>query len=212
MDIQRNHLSLLQDFKKMIHTNRASNLLVFIKKQMSSFFSSRLLLALLPLVATRLVFAQNTLPEFPRNPIPQSEISLKTLFWESRCAKLDDGSSGDCSIPAAVSAPLAQIIKLSVKAVSNPGQGAFSRTHFNQNGVRIDFDVYSVFPQANSEFSPYVQIQVEIKTPVKAVCMQSIRWRENFEVPSLVCAGYIDKENEFVKWGLSLTQVLAPQN
>lgn len=172
---------------------------------MKPIFKATFFFATLLLLAMRTsVQAQELDSKLPPPLIPRSELKIDVLFWMADCEQYTQDAT-ECSLPRAIDGQPRQNFSIPIESVEGFGQVARSHLDHNEGLVKLSVDVYSVAPGEGSTLPPYVQIQIELKSPARAICMQSVRWKDPFEMPTLICAGY-QTTGSLKKWGVSVSQ------
>ena len=126
------------------------------------------------------------------------QITVQLSPWTAQCQGLENGGLAKCAAPQAVgTAPSPLVMKLA--EVNSPGEAGTVAQDFKTADVQGRVTVYSVDPVATSGLPPYLQIQLEITAPVRALCVESVRFQEKMEIPPMICAGYSGD----TEWGVT---------
>lgn len=127
----------------------------------------------------------------------EGPLKFKISPWKTQC------DSMSCGIPEPF-VP-SQVVIMTPVEVTQPGQAARTYQSFDFSGeLRGRIELYSIYPRENLHLPPYLQVQMFITSPVDFFCMESVRWREPFEMPPLIC-GTMD--SNLLRWGVTLELV-----
>ena len=149
----------------------------------------------------------------PINGTVSAEISL----WSATCPGLSHSTGpSDCGIPTAIAAPPATA-KVELVKVYQPGQAgnnaeAFEFSQAGQSVASGKLTIFSVFPYENENLPPYIQVRFEMIKPVRAVCLQSVRWKEDqMEIPPVICSAFFipGGADDGTQWGMTTVFTLS---
>ena len=127
-----------------------------------------------------------------------SQVTVTVSPWTAQCHGLENGGAAKCDVPKAAGvAPEPFAMKLA--EVSEPGQAGSVIQDFKSAEVQGRVTIFSVDPVATSGLPPYLQIQLEITAPVRALCVESVRVQDKMEIPPMICAGYTGD----AEWGVT---------
>jgi hypothetical protein len=131
----------------------------------------------------------------------ESVLQVALTPWKAECKTPLEGSLLDCGLPAAYGSALHFSMKLPDAA--EPGTARSESQDFVDLTVRGRMTLFAVHPAIEAETPPYVQIRLELSSPVRAICMQSVRRREPIELPPLLCSGLQQQNTETTQIGLN---------
>lgn len=144
--------------------------------------------------------------------IPETELSFKALFWTSLCETPKDNLPLRCGIPEPIEGhDVEKMFPLKIKAAYLEGQAGYAETLITNQDFVFNLGIYSIVPYKAAGLPPYLQIRLELISPVRAVCAQSIRWKVPFEAPPLICTALrsnTETSEQVTQFGVTLI----PQN
>ena len=106
-------------------------------------------------------------------------VQISIQPWSAGCP-----AEGPCGVPQGTG--LAQQITTEIPAPGQAGSVGHASISFAA-GLVAQVSFYSVAPHDATQPS-YLQAKVEVLTPVRGLCAESVRWREPFEFPPIMCA------------------------
>jgi hypothetical protein len=145
-------------------------------------------------------------------------VSAEISLWTATCPGLSHSTGpSDCGIPTAIATAPATA-KVELVKVYQPGQAgnsasAFDFTQSGQSVASGKLTIFSVFPYASENLPPYIQVRFEMITPVRAVCLQSVRWKEDqMEIPPVICSAFSipPGSDDGTQWGMTTLFSVAP--
>ncbi len=136
------------------------------------------------------------------------EIKVQAQFWTSECLA-KEAAVATCSVPKSLGPVVTD--SLTVADAESPGQAIARHKTLSlgteQSKIALgQITLISVNPHSALEQPKYIQIQWQSIVPDRAECMQSVRWRDDFEAPPLICASIVRKAGDtFERSGATLT-------
>lgn len=131
----------------------------------------------------------------------RGSVNLEATAWISNCQGAHASDPLNCQPPQPIGHP--SNFTLVLAETNNPGQAGRVAKDFLFNTFSGQITLYSVYPALSAGIPPYIQIRVELTSPVRAVCLQSVEWKENnFLAPPTTCAGFDPTSKK--QWGLNL--------
>ncbi len=125
----------------------------------------------------------------------QGTISVDLWGWQAACLDTETGSVPQCRIPEALS-EIPVRSRLELVTVTEPGVGGVVTEDFEiiepgtTKAIRGRLSIYSIIPPSDRGLPPYLQPRIEITSPARAVCAQSVRWAKSDGVPPMICVAY----------------------
>ena len=114
--------------------------------------------------------------------IPALALTLQLTPWIAPCVP----TAQTCGIPQAAGAP--QMLSIKTQGPVEAGEVASGMQEFQSGKIAGRVSVFAVGPKSEDSTPPYIQLKIEITSPVRAACAQSVRYREPMELPPLICA------------------------
>jgi hypothetical protein len=136
------------------------------------------------------------------------EIKVQAQFWTSECLA-KEAAVATCSVPKSLGPAVTD--SLTVADAASPGQAIARNKTLSlgteQSKIAIgQITLISVNPHSALEQPKYIQIQWQSIVPDRVECMQSVRWRDDFEAPPLICASIVRQAGDtFERTGATLT-------
>lgn len=148
-----------------------------------------------------------------QNTLPEGTLQFEIQSWSSQC-ELSPEKPSDCT-PAQGLGSLRIDVPLPV--VLEPGQAAASNGvpfESEVNGKKIlgHMKLFSVYPKVETTLPPYVQIRIELIAPVRAACLQSVRWQKPFFSPPMMCVGFESGQDKGTQFGVTVKTSHAVKN
>jgi hypothetical protein len=110
--------------------------------------------------------------------------------WIAECQAFTSGQPVSCGLPQASQQATPQTYDFTLAQVSQAGQAGQVTQNFVSGPVQGVAVIYSVYPPVSQNLPAYLQVRIELTSPVRAVCAQSVKWTGNGELPPLICAGF----------------------
>lgn len=123
--------------------------------------------------------------------------------WSAKCQPLQDSQVAQCDLPASLGPNSIQSIELALAETSQPGQAGKVAQSFSAGSLVGVLSVFSVDPQISQQQPPYLQIRIELTSPVRAVCIESVKWTGAGELPPLICTGLQASQEFSEEFGLT---------
>lgn len=153
-----------------------------------------------------------------------TRLTARLQGWSASCEELawpgNEGLPFRCGIPAPLAPPPAGFTELefNLRTDLEPGYADGSAQGFvissgkeGEAGLLGKLTLFSVHPpQGSGERSkdaaipPYVQVRVDLLSPVRATCAESVRLRQPLELPPLICAGFTQGAPAFEQRGVTI--------
>ena len=139
-----------------------------------------------------------------------SVISLQVELqaWTRNCFEKSPTTPLECTIPAALGPALT--LQTPVEIAAAPGETRVSKLAFGDTNFSGEIRFYSAYPSPQSGLPPYIQIQIESMTPLRSLCLQSVRLRAPFEASPLSCTGLDSSRTRQVGFNVKLFETPAP--
>jgi hypothetical protein len=132
--------------------------------------------------------------------LPAQTFTFKVSPWKSSCQLGLDGKRLQCS-PAISSAEPRQVTVVT-KPVFNPQQADRIVTLLEFPEISARLTVWTVSPPESKHQPLHFNVQIELESPVRALCVHAIRVRDPMEFPPLVCGGV--EESSLTRQGMTL--------
>ena len=136
-------------------------------------------------------------------------LSVSLAPWKTACKSMTAGAPSKCGLAQPLPDQDEIQAELPLAALSEGGT-AGRVFHDFRGTISGRLTVYSVMPASDSKPS-YLQLRLELISPVRAVCASSIKWEGPRALPPLICAGF-DGGNQFGMTGkFQLTVQVTPR-
>lgn len=136
-------------------------------------------------------------------------VQMQLAPWKADCQNSGASAPLNCGVPAPAAA--SSSLMQALEPVFEPGQAGRTVSDFIAGPLRGRITLYSVAPPAAQQLPPYVQLRLEVTAPSRALCLQSIRFKEGMEYPPLICAAPLTgPDGRISQWGLTLSPHMAP--
>lgn len=129
-----------------------------------------------------------------------SALNLVLAPWTADCQAPQSSAPVTCAIPKALG-PALKFDHVHLGLAERPGQVGVVAQALNASGLQGVATIYSVMPVAGDPHPPYLQLRIELTSPVRALCMNSAAWHTGEEMVPLICVGIAGTQ----EWGLTVT-------
>jgi hypothetical protein len=115
-------------------------------------------------------------------------LQVEVQSWTRVCKEKSPNAPLSCGIPVAFKNPSrAEIL---VEVAEKVGDARVTKMTFGEGDLAGEIRFYSAYPEESSGRPPFIQIQIETISPVRSLCLQTVRLRRPFEASPLSCAGW----------------------
>ena len=134
-------------------------------------------------------------------------LQVEIQAWTRSCKLLAPMSSLSCSLPVA----LGDTIRTSahVQLAGEPSEARLSKMPFSHATFSGEVRFYSTYPLPDSGRPQFIQIQIEGFSPLRSLCLQSVRLRRPFEASPISCTGYDAASGEQVGINVKVSELSA---
>ena len=115
-------------------------------------------------------------------------LHIEVQAWTRTCDASSPTRTLDCQIPVAYGEKIS--LSALVEVASTLGHSHVTKLAFGDGNFGGEIRLYSVYPNLESGYPPYIQIQIETISPTRSLCLQSARLRRPFEASPLSCTGF----------------------
>ena len=116
----------------------------------------------------------------------KGDLQIESTTWTASCQNPQNSDLLNCTTPQPYTDSSNFVMTLA--EVNVPGHAGQVFKDFKFGEIQGRLTLFSVFPEQNNP--PYIQIRTEMSSPIKAICIQSVQWKENFQAPPSTCAGF----------------------
>lgn len=106
--------------------------------------------------------------------------------WTRDCRSISDAEALNCSIPTQ-HLPVVQIAT-QVKIPTQAGQVQSESFPFESpEGLKGVIRLFATYPHESQKLPQYIQLQIEMIQPVRALCVQTVRLKDPMKFPPTTC-------------------------
>lgn len=113
-------------------------------------------------------------------PCFATPITVQSQSWIADC-----DSDSHCGLPVADGSMSTSVVQIpDMPAV---GQAGGVQLNLNLPEMQAVLHFYVANPPPIKKQAPYVQVQLQINSPLQSLCAEAVRWENPLSLPSLVC-------------------------